>query len=154
MNISYRQITVDSPLYPKSVKIRREFFWEPYHIITSAKFDQEEAQSTIFVACHNMRKIVGCVLLLPEPNNKWLRVRQLVVDKSYQNQGIGSELLSRAESYASEINTETLALYTHEHSFEFFEKRGYKAITGWYTHINGMHTILMRRTLLKEKKVW
>ncbi len=154
MRMLYRQITPESPLYPKCVKLRREFLWKPYRIITSAQFDKEEQQSSIFIATPNGRTVVGCVLLLPEPENKWLRVRQLVVDNEYRNQGIGTALLSYAETQAMEMKLNQLALYAHEECFSFFEKRDYKAITGWYTHLNGMHTILMRRILAEDTKMW
>ncbi len=150
----YRQITPDSPLYPKCVKLRREFLWEPYKIMTSAQFDQEDKKSVIFVATPNGRSVIGCVLLLPELGSKWLRVRQLVVDTSYRNQGIGTSLLELAEKQAAEMNFNQLALYSHKETFPFFEKRNYKAITGWYSHLNGMNTILMRCNLDEDTKTW
>ncbi len=154
MRITYRQITLDSPLYSKCVKLRRDFLWEPYKIITSARFDKEEQEAVIFVATLNGRNVIGCILLSPEPMSNWLRVRQLVVDKSYRNQGIGTTLLSYAEIHATQMNFEQLALYAHEECFSFFEKRDYKPITGWYSHLNGMRTVLMRRILSKDAKSW
>lgn len=151
MVLKYKQISMDNSLYSKCVRLRREYFWIPYRLLTSVNFEKEESDSTIFVAYHNTKDVVGCVLLSYEPHCHWYRLRQLVVHPDVQKQGIGSKLLGCAEAYIRQTKKERIVLYAHEACFSFFEKRSYKPITGWYTHQNGMRTILMERYFDKSE---
>ena len=65
MRLIYQEITTKSILYPKCVKLRHEFLWKPYRIITPNYFDSEENKSIILVTQHH-QNIIGCILLTPE----------------------------------------------------------------------------------------
>lgn len=142
MKLIYQQITTKNLFYPKCIKLRREFLWQPYRIITSSNFDQEEDESSIFIALYN-KTVIGCILLTAEPQCNWQRIRQLVVNPSYRHQGIGTQLLLKAEDHAKHTGYTKTALYAFKETLPFFEKRGYKALTGWYTHANNLKTILL-----------
>ena len=118
--------------------------------MTTANFEKEENNSSIYVSLHTARQVSGCVLLMNEPQNGWYRIRQLVVDIPYQGQGVGTKLLLCAEKQAKQKGAKRVALYAHSDCVEFFEKRGYRRLSGWYAHINGMRTILMVRDLSNE----
>ncbi|MBR4932106.1 MAG: GNAT family N-acetyltransferase [Alphaproteobacteria bacterium] len=143
MAITYRLMTTAHPLYPKCVRLRRNRFWEPMRIMTSVHFDKEERESLIFGALNGTRTLVGCVLLTPEPENDWIRLRQLVVDENYTHKGIATQLVQLAMETAYFQDYRKIALYAFEGITEFFEKFGFQIQSGWYTHANGMRSVLM-----------
>lgn len=150
MEIVIREITTEHEFYSKCIRLRRELLWHPYYMVTPPNFEREENNSNIYVALHTARQISGCVLITNEPQNKWYRIRQLVVDTTCQGQGIGTKLLKCAENQACQKGAKRVALYAHSDCVLFFEKRGYRRLSGWYAHANGMKTILMVRDLPDE----
>ncbi len=63
-----------------------------------------------------------------EFDGEYLRVAALAVKKEYQDKGIGSKLLEKAEEYAREIKALTIVLNSglqRESAHKFYESRGY-----------------------------
>lgn len=146
--IVYRQITTHDPLYIKCVRLRRLRIWVPFHLLTSVNFEAEEEKSQFFVALLNSRKLIGCVLLLPETqNNKCIRLCQLAVEEAYCGQGIASKLINKAIKKAQLDGYEKIVLYAYNDIIPFFEKQGFQAQGVMYTHANQMQSVLMTKNL-------
>ncbi len=146
-NITYRLITTAHPFYRKCIKLRRKRIWEPFHLLTSEKFDTEEEKYFTFVAILNSRRVIGCVMLIPEHQNKWMRVCQLAVDEAYCGMGIGSKLMNKVEEYVIKEKYKRMALYAYSDILPFFEKLDFHTYGGWYSHSNRMRSILMIKEL-------
>ena len=145
--ITYRLITKNHPFYLKCIKLRRKRIWEPLHLLTSENFDAEEEKYLSYVAVLNSRRVIGCVMFMPEPQNKWIRVCQLAVDEAYCGQGIGSKLIQKVEEYAVTEKYERMALYAYDDVLPFFKKLDFQTFGGWYSHANHMRSILMIKEL-------
>lgn len=147
MSFTYRLITQNNPLYSKLIKLRYERLWKPLKIITPHSFEEEEKNSVFIVALVKSRTVAGAVALTNEPNNNWIRLRQLVVATDYEKQGIGTELINQAVAFAQSQNVRRIALFAFEEVYPFFEKNGFTTYSGWYTHINRKRSILMMRAV-------
>lgn len=84
-----------------------------------------------FVAIHE-DKVVGFIGLIRghayEFDGEYLRVAALAVKKEYQDKGIGSKLLEKAEEYAKRIKALTIVLNSglqRESTHKFYERSGY-----------------------------
>ncbi len=145
--LSYRFITNQNPIYSKCLKLRRDRLWQPLHLLTSVAFEKIEDESVFIVALVNSRQPVACLMLTPEPQNKWIRLSQLVVNEKYCRQGVGSKLVGMAFSYARKEKHERMAVYVHHDILPFFEKFGFVSYGKWYSHVNKMRSILMIKDL-------
>lgn len=143
MSITYKLITSNNPLYLKLIRLRRERIWIPLNILTPLYFEEEESNSLFYVAFEKPRQVLGGMALTPEPNNKWIRFRQLTVSKEHESQGIGTQLIRQGIQYAKENHYNRIALYAFENVVPYFEKNGFKTYGGWYAHVNKMRSILM-----------
>jgi GNAT superfamily N-acetyltransferase len=84
-----------------------------------------------FVAVQN-HKVIGFIGLYKgiafNLDREYLQIIALAVNKEYQNQGIGTQLLVKAEQYAQNENIVSLGLNSglhREKAHDFYEKRGY-----------------------------
>lgn len=145
--VTYRRITTQSPFYRKCLQLRRKRIWEPLHLLTSENFETEEEQYISFVAVLNSRRVLGCVMLIPEPKKKCIRLCQLVVDERFCGLGIGSKLVQTATEYALAEKYKQMVLYAFPEIVPFFEKIGYHAHGDWYSHTNQVSSVLMTKKL-------
>lgn len=84
-----------------------------------------------FVAVHN-NKVIGFIGLYKgiafNIDGEYIQIIALAVNKEYQNKGIGTQLLVKAEQYAKDKNIVSLGLNSGLHREEahiFYEHRGY-----------------------------
>jgi len=92
---------------------------------------REHKEYIAFVAI-NEEIVVGFIGLIRENayefDGEYLRVAALAVKKEYQDKGIGSKLLEKAEEYAKEIKAVIIVLNSglqRESTHKFYERRGY-----------------------------
>lgn len=145
-NITYREIITSDPYYNKMLYLRRERIWIPKRMMLPETFEEDEAKAIFFGAFYNSRRLVGCVMLVPDKINKWTLLRQLAVEEKYCSLGIGRHLIKIAEDYVKTNLMANIVMFPDEASKPYFEKLGYQAVSGWYTHSNGFRSIMMRKT--------
>lgn len=149
-SITYKQIIISDPMYNKMLRMRRERIWIPKKMMLSSTFEADEQKSVFFGAFLNTRRLIGCVALTPDTINKWTLLRQLAVDERYCGLGIGRHLIQIAEEYVSENQWQHIVLFSDEETKTYFEKAGYFSSSGWYSHSNGMRSIMMCKKDIAE----
>lgn len=97
-------------------------------------------------------KIAG--LLLTTFNSfarKALHIDQLAVDPDFQGQGVGRELMKKAEAMAIEYNRRAITLHVregNEKAIRLYESQGFvKTATDWHFYKNGDNGFEMKKTL-------
>jgi len=92
---------------------------------------REHKEYITFVAIYE-EKVVGFIGLIRgnsyEFDGEYLRIAALAVKKEYQDKGIGSKLLEKAEEYTKKIKAVTIVLNSglqRESTHKFYERRGY-----------------------------
>ncbi|GIP29406.1 hypothetical protein J23TS9_45360 [Paenibacillus sp. J23TS9] len=85
-------------------------------------------------------KVVGCITMVQtmalEYEVGYLKINGLVVQKGFQQKGIGARLLNHAESYASEKELSYLILncgFQRTNAHEFYESKGYDKLSYCFT---------------------
>lgn len=145
IGITYKQINISDPYYKKMLRLRRERIWIPKKTMLSDTFEADEAKSTFFGAFYNTRRLIGCIMLMPDKINKWTLMQQLAVNDQYEGMGIGQKLIKTAEEYAHAHHMDEIVLFSDETTKTYFERVGYHTVGGWYSHSNGLRTIMMRK---------
>lgn len=84
-----------------------------------------------FVAVHN-NKVIGfiglCKGIAFNIEGEYIQIIAFAVNKYYQNKGIGTKLLEKAEQYAQKGNIGTLCLHSgfqRQKAHAFYERKGY-----------------------------
>lgn len=120
-------IEYNSVDYIEMVELRNAILLEP---IGLPYFDDvfEEDEESIFCACYDKDELIGCCVLT-ELDEGLVRFRQMAVLEECQRQGIGSRLLSFAESVAKEKGFKEVTLHAQRKVESFYLQNGY--------HFNG-----------------
>ncbi len=78
----------------------------------------------------------------------WLAVELLIVPEAYRRRGFGSELMRRAEAYATDVGCVGVWLNTFGfQAREFYEKLGYEVFGSLNDHPRGWQRYFMRKLL-------
>lgn len=93
------------------------------------KYILENNNHNIFVAAYS-GKVVGFITFEKAMAIEcdYVKINGIAVNENYQGQGIGSQLISRAETYAKEHNIDLIILNSSiqkEQTHRFYEKLGY-----------------------------
>jgi GNAT superfamily N-acetyltransferase len=78
----------------------------------------------------------------------WLAVELLIVPEGYRRHGFGSELMRRAEAYASDVGC--VGVWLNTFGFQaraFYEKLGYEVFGSLAEHPRGWQRYFMRKLL-------
>jgi predicted GNAT family N-acyltransferase len=89
-------------------------------------------------------RLVGCVMLTPLSASK-LKLRQMCVYNYMQGQGVGSDLVSFAESYAFKNNFKLIELNARDLAIPFYEKLGYKKVGDVFLEVGIEHVKMFKR---------
>lgn len=110
MNFSVEKMTLDTLNSIKNVLISDfDDFWN-YDVIKQ----ELECSNSYFITVKNDNEVMGFAglkVILDEAD-----IMNIVVKKSYRNNGIGSILLKHLISYAKSLNLKTITLEVNEHN--------------------------------------
>lgn len=141
MNI--QEITLQDALYEQTLPLRTEVISIPFGFPPPTK-ENESPDSRMFVAIDN-EQVIGFAMITPSKDR--IRARQVSVIPERQRQGIGKQLMAKAEAVAKSMGYPALDLFAHTDSHPFYLKLGYVKDGEWQTHDNGLKTIFMYKTL-------
>jgi predicted N-acetyltransferase YhbS len=140
--ITYRTITTQDPEYAKEKELRDRVLRRPLGLTLSAK-DLQGEDGQVHIIAEVRGKVVGCVLISFAGGEA--KARQLAVDESWRKQGLGRELMRRAEEAARERKCDRLMLHGRVVNGLFFEKLGYAVVSEVFTEVTIPHVKLERR---------
>ena len=75
------------------------------------------------------------------------QIRYMAVDRAYQRQGLGTQLLDALESQAKKWRTNSILLYARESAIGFYSLNGYKTIAPAHTLFDSIHHVQMMKYL-------
>ena len=133
--IKVQRITPASPFYPSAVALRESVLLNPIgydHARFTAEYPSVDERAEHFVAVMDHPtgpRVVGCLLLLPEPRGGGAKVMQMAVDPQRQGEGLGRRLIVAAEARAfGELGLERLYCHAQDRAVGFYEKLGWVAL--------------------------
>ena len=140
-----KEIDINDPLYEKTLELRTKVISIPFGFPPPIK-EKETPDSHMFVM-EDDGAVVGFAVITPSEDKKSIRARQVSVSPERQRQGIGRELMKKAEMVAKNLGYDELRLFAHTGSYPFFLKLNYVAQGNWQTQESGLKTISMCKSL-------
>jgi len=140
-----KEININDQLYDETLDLRTNVISIPFGFPPPKK-ETETPDSHMFVAIDE-GKVIGFAMITPSSDKESIRARQVSVTPSRQKQGIGRQLMKKAESVAKELGYKELRLFAHTGSHPFFSKLDYSVKGDWQTQDDGLKTVLMSKEL-------
>ncbi len=135
--ISYRKITTLDPEYSQEKELRNRILRAPLGLVLSDDDLRGEDDQIHLIALDGKNTVVGCVLVAIYGDTG--RVRQMAVDESFRNRGVGSELIHRAEQAAAEAGVRILSIHARLTAKDFYGQRGYCAKSDVFIEVTIPH---------------
>ncbi len=143
--IVYRRISTADPVYEAEKDLRNRALRLPLGLTLSDSDLRGEDSQIHLIAVDDARKVVGCVLLV-NPGDGTVRVRQMAVDECCRGLGIGAGLMAQAEKAAREMHVSKVIMHARLYARGFYERLGYRAASDVFTEVTIPH-ITMEKTL-------
>lgn len=142
MSLVIKHITHGSKDYLKEVALRQLVLREPLGLKFTT--DQLEAESgEIHLGIFNNDEIIGC-MLLAIPQNGVAKMRQVAVHPSYQNKGIGSQLVRYFEGFVVANKFDKIVLHARKEAVKFYQNLGYKTIGNEFVEVGIPHYEMLK----------
>jgi len=135
--ISITTITYGSPEYIEMCKLRDEVLRKPIGL----KLTEEETMrdiDDILIVCMLNEEVIACCIL-SEKDQDTVQLRQMAVSPSYQQIGLGKEILLFAEQIAEEINFSKIRMHARKTAVDFYHKAGYTVVGEEFTEVGIPH---------------
>lgn len=142
--IIYRQISTQDPEYNQEKELRNRVLRMPLGLRLSVNDVRGEDTQIHCVALGSQGQVIGCVLVAFY--EALAKIRQIAIEASYRNQGIGTELMKCAEKAIRARDVHRVSLHARVSAREFFERLGYTATSEVFTEVTIPH-ITMEKEL-------
>ena len=141
--VRFLSITTNDTRYAQEQELRERVLRRPLGLSLSADDLCGEDQQVHIVAEEDGGELVGCALVafLGEET----RIRQVAVDERWRGQGVGSELVRRAEKAARERQRLRVMLHARVVAARFFERLGYTAVSEVFTEVTIPHIKMQKQ---------
>jgi GNAT superfamily N-acetyltransferase len=117
-NIQFKQINATDTYAVRHPVLRNGLPLE------SCAFDQDEDSKTIHLAAYLENKAVGVLTLLP--NSKDVQLRGMAVLTHHQGEGIGKQLLAKAEALVADLDHNSVWMNARLIAIPFYASCGYQ----------------------------
>ena len=122
---------IREPKSDKDYKLYYNLRWKllrkPYDQIKGSEKDEYEKQAYHLMITNLSNKVIG-VGRLHEIKNKFeeplAQIRYMGILDEYQNNGLGTKILSKLEKYAYSNNLNKIILHSRESAVDFYVKNG------------------------------
>lgn len=140
--IECKIVTTEDEEYHDSLRLRQKVLRKPIGL--DIKDDDLSIEKNAYhVLAYNKSHLVGTLFLLPlEKGN--LQMKQVAVDPAVQGQGIGKQLVNRAEEFARQKGYTSIKLHARINAWPFYESCGYTYASEAFEEKNITHKIMKK----------
>jgi predicted GNAT family N-acyltransferase len=118
-------IEYGTPEYDEAVRLRYDVLRRPLGLEFSVEFLATE-YADFHLGCYDNRAyLIGVLILTPDVNGVYMKMRQVAVDSHVQRQGVGKQLVAYSEVFAKSKGFEKIVLHARETAVPFYEKLNY-----------------------------
>jgi len=142
--IIYHQISTQDPEYSQEKELRNRVLRIPLGLLLSENDVRDEDTQIHCVALGSQGQVIGCVLVAFYETIA--KIRQIAIEASYRNQGIGTQLMKCAERAVLARDVYKVSLHARVSAQGFFERLGYTATSEVFTEVTIPH-ITMEKEL-------
>jgi len=130
--------------YEQMVALRDKVLRKPLGL----SFTTEELakdSNDILLGCFEGIEMIACLIITQLPNQTY-KLRQMAVDESRQNKGIGREIIQFAETIVIENKVQLIELNARKVAVEFYLKINYKIVGDIFFEV-GIEHLRMEKSL-------
>lgn len=138
--MALKQIDYGSSEYQRMVQLRMNILRKPLGL-TFSKEELAIEKDDILIAAFDEDDILGCCILT-QMDERYLKLRQMAVQKNLQGKGIGEAIMSFAENLARDKGYKVLMLHARDTAIGFYEKFGYIMKGEQFTEVNTKHHLM------------
>jgi GNAT superfamily N-acetyltransferase len=135
-NITIQSVLINSQEYDQTLKLRQKYLREPLSLVFTPQELEQDRSAYHLIASHGDR-IIGCVLGIPEERS--VKIRQMLVIPEHRNKGIGSLLLNKIEEIFYELGISHFYLHARQESLNFYLKNGYIPVGNYFLELGITH---------------
>lgn len=140
-----KEVPFDSHTYHLVYQLRDKILRKPIGL----SLDNEDLSSEVndfILAAIKEKKIIGCLILTPMGYN--VQLRQMAIDGSYQKRGIGTLLVTKAETFAQKKGFRKVILHARVLAKNFYLKQNYIETGNIFTEV-GIDHIKMEKIIFE-----
>ena len=145
MNVTFKFIQYNSPPYTEALRLREDVMRKPLGILLSEEDIKDDDNKTHICGYYGDELVCGCSLKVI--HHKIAHIYSVFVKQIYQNQGIGQELMTFAESYAKSLGVARLYVEGRKAAQRFYQKCDFTPCGSEYVDMNILHQD-MRKDIL------
>lgn len=132
------EIPFGTPQFDETIKLRYDILREPLGI-GFEEADIAEEYNQIHLGCYdNTMNLVACLVLFPQEKGR-IKMRQVAVAESHQNQGLGTLLVNESEKVAKEKGFTEMMAHARETAVPFYKRLGYETYGKRFTEVKVPH---------------
>ena len=138
-HVVFREIAHRSAEYEATIELRDQLLRAPLGLGFGASEISEERADTHLAGFDKGGSLLACLVLSQLDTNSTMRMRQVAVAPNCQGQGIGSQLVSFAESVARRRRSTLMTLHARINVLGFYKRLGYTQIGGEFLEVGIPH---------------
>ena len=134
--------------YKAMIDLRMKVLLDPVGIPRSY-INPEKEKEDILIGAFDGEQLTGCCILTHVDQNM-LQLRQMAVDDSLQNKGVGASIVGYAETIAKERGYSTLMMHARDTVMGFYERCGYHVDGEQFFEVGISHHKMKKQLLNNE----
>lgn len=140
-----KTITYGGEEYQEMVNLRYKILREPLGL-TFTKEDLKKDENDLLLAAFvpDSKKIIACCILSPISESS-VQLRQMAVDDTFQQKGLGSQLLLFAERVAKAKDYKHIYLHARKVAVDFYKKHDYMIKGEEFTEVGIPHFEMIKQ---------
>jgi GNAT superfamily N-acetyltransferase len=137
-NITIQSVLINSQEYDQTLKLRQKYLREPLGLVfTPQELEQDRNARHLIAYDIDIARVIGCVLGIPEERS--VKIRQMLVIPEHRNKGIGSLLLNKIEEVCHNLGVNHFYLHARRESLNFYLKNGYIKVGNPFSELGINH---------------
>ncbi len=119
------EVPFATPEYDELIALRYEILRRPLGM-TYDPADLALEYNQIHLAAYDTAfRPLGCLSLLPMPDGRKMKMRQVAVAEAAQGSGVGRKLVAACEQQSRQLGYTKMVLHARDTAVPFYEKLGY-----------------------------
>ncbi|MCB0516709.1 MAG: GNAT family N-acetyltransferase [Chitinophagales bacterium] len=132
------KINYNSAAYQEALQLRDIILRQPLGLQFSPEDIAAEVAQDHFACYNSENQIIGCFTMVKYDEKRY-KMRQVAVNSSLQQQGIGRLMLQFAQRWASEKGANCIFCHARAEAGNFYLKNGYQIIGVPFTEVGIEH---------------
>jgi N-acetylglutamate synthase-like GNAT family acetyltransferase len=135
------EIEFGTPEYDEAITLRDQVLRKPLNLQFTEEQIAEEFNQIHFGYYNEHHELIACLSYQPKEDNI-LKMRQVAVDSSIQNKGIGSKLVLATEQWAKHKGFKKIILHARDTAVPFYNKLNYQLVDEPFTEVGIKHFMM------------